>query len=436
MKRFIDNYLKNWKKDSVRKPLVLRGARQVGKTTAARALSKSFKSFVEINFEQLTQAAALFESDLDPARILIDISLLVRKDIIPGETLLFFDEVQTCPKALIALRYFYEQMPELHVIAAGSLLEFAIDQVGVPVGRVNFLYVYPMSFVEFMWAQGEERLMSAVEQHDVAREFSAPLHEKLLRYLGEYMAVGGMPEAVASWCVNKSYSKCLDIHHSLVATYEEDFHKYAVDSQIKYLQQVYSQLPYQAGNEFRYSKIAGEYRKRELAPAFELLKKAYVISTVTHTAGNGLPLGAEAHPDRVKVIMLDIALMQAMLGMSSEEWVLDPENCFINKGQVAEAFFGQETLAYSPLLRKANLYYWQREKSGSQAEIDYLIAQDNKVLPVEIKSGTGGSLKSLQKFISEREDTDHGFCFSLRNYKLTEKVHYYPLYAISSLLAQ
>jgi predicted AAA+ superfamily ATPase len=436
MKRLIDNYLKKWKNDPSRKPLILRGARQVGKTTAIRTLSRSFKSFVEINFEQITQAKDIFDTDLDPKRILVDISLLMKKDIIPGETLLFFDEVQACPKALIALRYFYEQMPELHIIAAGSLLEFAIEQVGVPVGRVNFLYVYPMSFLEFMWAEGEEKLMAAVALHDGFKPFSSPLHKRLQRYLGQYMAIGGMPEAVYSWQNNKSYSKCLDIHHSLIATYEEDFYKYATKSQIKYLQQVYSQLPHQLGESFRYSKISGDYRKRELAPAFELLKKACLISPITHTAGNGLPLGAGAHPNQIKVIMLDVALTQALLGMNSEDWALDPENSFINKGDIAEAFFGQEILAYSPLLRKPSLYYWQREKSGSQAEIDYLIALHGKIMPIEIKSGTRGTLKSLQRFIAERKEVEKGLCFSMKNYATSSTIDYYPLYAISAIVSQ
>jgi uncharacterized protein len=184
VKREILNTLIDWKKNDSRKPLVIRGARQVGKTSAVRQLGKTFTHFVELNFEEQSALTSFFSKNLDPKEILIDLQIFLRKNIIPGETLLFFDEIQVCPRALLALRYFYEKMPELHVIAAGSLLEFAIEQVGIPVGRVQFLHAYPMSFKEFLWALDENFLVDAILNHDPHKLFQTANHEKALRLYG------------------------------------------------------------------------------------------------------------------------------------------------------------------------------------------------------------------------------------------------------------
>src|SRR3990167_11344536 len=180
MKREIYNYLNNWKKDDACKPLMLRGARQVGKTSAVRTFGKSYDAMVEVNFETQSLLSSLFERDLDPKQIIIDLQIALRQEIVPGKTLLFLDEIQACPRAMIALRYFYEQMPELHVIAAGSLLDFAIEEVGMPVGRVQFLHVYPMTLKEFLWAMGEDYLVEGILCHDPSRIFQPAIHEKAL----------------------------------------------------------------------------------------------------------------------------------------------------------------------------------------------------------------------------------------------------------------
>lgn len=432
MKRIIDPALENWKKSPTRKPLIIRGARQVGKTTAVRHLGRTFTHFVEINFEAEPQWCTLFEGSLDPKRILLDLELSVEKKIIPGQTLLFFDEIQACPKALLALRYFYERLPDLHLIAAGSLLEFAIDEVGVPVGRVQFLYMYPLSFIEFLWALDKGMLVNAISNTSVQTPLSDLIHDKLNRLLGEYLAIGGMPEAVLQWSRTQNYSECVEIHHDLLTAFKQDFHKYARQTQLKHVEHLFHYLPHQAGQVFRYTHIPGEFRKRELEPALRLLIKANIITPVIHSAAQGIPLGAQANLDKFKLILLDVALMQALLGLTSSDWILNPEQTFINKGMIAEAFVGQELLAYGPCRQAQTLYYWHRDQPTSQAEVDYLMVNHQQIIPIEVKAGKGSTLRSMHAFLRDHPQTPYGIRFSTQNYSTYEKIHSYPLYAVAA----
>lgn len=434
MRRIVDNYLKNWKTSPTRKPLIIRGARQIGKTSTVRHFGKHFSHFVEINFEASTQCHNLFSGDLSPQQLLIDLGLLFNQKIIPGETLLFFDEIQACPRALIALRYFYEKMPELHLIAAGSLLEFAIDEVGIPVGRVQFLYMYPMSFIEFMWALGNELLVDAILNTSPLTPLHAMVHTKLNRLVGEYIAIGGMPEAVALWRDTHEYTRCLEVHHDLLTAFKQDFQKYSRGTQIKYVEQLFQYAPHQVGQVFRYNRIPGEFRKRELMPALSLLMQANIVIAVKQTAAQGLPLGAQVNLEKFKLIMVDVALTQALLGLTSSAWILDLEKNFINKGMIAEAFIGQEILAYSQLRQPETLYYWHREQPTSQAEVDYLLVKENKIIPVEVKAGKGSTLRSMHAFLHAHPDLTYGIRFSTQNYSIYEKIHSYPLYAVAQIL--
>jgi len=433
MKRFIDQELDQWKSSSFRKSLLLRGARQVGKTYAAQRLGKTFTSFVEINLEANADARMIFEKDLDAKRIIRDLSLLIRKPIIPGQTLLFIDEIQTVPQAITSLRYFYEQVPELHVIAAGSLLDFAIEQIGIPVGRVESLYLYPMSFLEFLFTMENDILVKEIISHPVDQPLSEPVHTMLLSLLGEYLAIGGMPGVVACWKETKDPSRCFALHHSLIDTYRQDFAKYAKKFQIKYVEALFNTIPQQLGKKFKYSSIDGDYRKRELVPGLDLLVTAGIAHKVTHSSGQGLPLGAGVNPEWYKIIFLDIALSQAVLGLDLEKWFLNPTQQFINKGELLEAFVGQELLAYANPHGKQHLYYWQRNAPNSNAEVDYLIQQGEKIIPIEVKSGSGSTLRSLHSFLESHSESSFGIRFSTQNYSKHENIESFPLYAVAAL---
>ncbi len=436
MKRIIDQHLLSWKDSPYRKPLLLRGARQVGKTHAVRQLGNAFDNFVEINFESDKNLRTLFDLDLNPERIIRDLALITGKQITPGQTLLFFDEIQDVPQALVSLRYFYEKLPAQHIIAAGSLLDFTTQAVGIPVGRVSSLYMYPLSFFEFLCACGHALLAQEVLAHATNTPLSEPIHQKLLHILGEYIAIGGMPEAVARWQSTRDPQLCFDIHHALIDTYRQDFAKYATKFQIKYVDILFNAIPRQLGTKFKYSAIEGEYRKRELAPCLDLLSTAGIVTTVTRSAGNGIPLGAEADPNDFKVIFLDVALSQTILGLDIKSWFLHPQQEFINKGPLMEAFIGQELLAYAHPTSRTNLFYWQRNALGSEAEIDYLMQDKARVIPVEVKSGQGSTLKSMHMFLESHPKSPHGLRFSIQNYSVLEKIHSYPLYAMAHVMLE
>ncbi len=433
MKRLIDFHLRKWKNSAIRRPLLLRGARQVGKTYAVRAFSTSFSSFVEINFEVNKKVRALFEGDIDPNKILQVFSAMTEKRIVPGETLLFLDEIQTVPEAITALRYFYEKFPELHIIAAGSLLDFAIEKVGVPVGRVQFLYMYPLSFIEFLRALEKPILIEQILTHPIKKEPEV-LHETLLQHLGSYIAIGGMPQSVECWRSSQNLLDCAQISQILADAYRYDFIKYGKSHQIKYLELLFSHIPHQLGKKFKYN-LVGEYRKRELEPCLELLTTAGIIHKVQHSDAQGIPLGAQVNPDMFKLLFIDVALSQFMLDIKTGDWILNPLESFINKGTLAEAFVGQELLAYEHPTKKANLYYWHRNSKGSEAELDFVIQHQDKIFPIEVKSSQGTRLRSLHMFLETHENSPYGIRFSTHPYSIYEKVHSYPLYAIANIAA-
>jgi predicted AAA+ superfamily ATPase len=434
LKRIVFEALIRWKKSPQHKPILLRGARQVGKTYIVRELGKLFPDFVEINFELLPEAGKIFDRDLLPDRIIRDLSLFLGRKIEPGHTLLFFDEIQTAPKAIQTLRYFYERLPQQHIVGAGSLLDFELEKIGMPVGRVTSLYMFPMSFIEFLAAKSEPLLIEMILEHDVKTKVSEAVHTKMLHLLGEFFAIGGMPEAVQCWLDTEDLNKCGAIHRTIIDSFRQDFNKYATKFQIKYLDVLFSAISALLGQKFKFSNIPGEYRKRDLLPALDLLIKAGVAHKIIHSSGVGIPLGATANGDKFKMLFLDIALAQTNLGLDTTSWLLDPELNLINKGAITETFVGQELLAYGLFDMKAQLYYWHREAKSSNAEIDYLIQRQNQVVPIEVKSGAPGKLKSLKIFLDDHKKSEYCVRFSSLNYTVTNDIQNIPLYAVAKVM--
>ncbi len=327
-------------------------------------------------------------------------------------------------------------MPELHVIAAGSLLEFAIEQVGVPVGRINFLYIYPLSFIEFLLAQKREQAIETILNHEFPNPMEPVAHNQLIAYLSEYFAIGGMPEAVNLWCEQQDLQACQLVHQSIIQTYRQDFSKYAKKHQIKYLELLFRNIPHQACRQFNYSKVPGEYRKRDLMPALNLLEQAGIIAPVYHSAGQGIPIESQANYEIFKCIFTDIALAQTILGHDLRTWFFEANDTFINKGEITEMFVGQEMLAYANPLFDKKLYYWQRQERNAQAEVDYLLHYQDHIIPVEVKSGASTKLKSIRAFLENHPHSPYGMRFWPPSYSVEGNIHSYPLYSIASILMQ
>jgi len=435
MKRIIDHYLGEWKQRPDRKALLLRGARQVGKTYAVRELGKKFDELVEINLELNPEYGEVFSSNLDPNRILRELRLMTGKRLAPGSSLLFIDEIQQQPLAITALRYFHEKTPQIHVIAAGSLLEFAIEEVGLPVGRVASLHMYPMSFLEFLVARGAQSLAEHLIDTSSSLSISDPVHERLLRLAGEYLVLGGLPEVIETWIKYEDLNRCGEVLDMIVTAYRQDFAKYAKRHQIKYVDLVFNEVPSMTGRKFKYDALPGTWKARELSPALDLLCKASVVHRVTHSSGNAIPLKAESDPNRFKALFLDVGLAQRIMGADVKPWLLNPPVAIGNAGAAAEAFVGQELLAYSQPWAKEELYYWHREARASNAEVDYLLPMEGSVIPIEVKSGATGRLLSLRAFLNEkRGKIPYGIRFCGQSSSIHEDLHSYAIYAVPHVL--
>ena len=423
--------LKAWKTSSLRYPILLRGARQVGKTYLVEQFAaEEFESLVTVNFEAQPEAIACFES-LDPSEILIRLETALKKPIKPGKTLLFLDEIQACHRAIASMRYFKEKMPQLHLIGAGSLLEFALIQgkFSFPVGRVQFLHLKPLSFEEFAKARGKQ--LPNIQQCSLKDPPSAETHREMLQLVREYFLIGGMPAAVAHFCTSHSMLECSRIHDILLGTYRADFSKYATEAKQKYLRLLFDGIPQTIGQQFKYSKIDAHIRSRELKNGLDLLQWAGLIQLIQASSASGIPLSAQLRRHQFKILFLDIGLVQRALEIDSQI-IYHQDLTQINAGAMAEQFVGQELLAYSDPHRSDSLYYWQREKSGSDAEIDYVFTFEHKIYPIEVKAGKQGKLKSLQQFMAEKK-SPLGICISERPLAFEQSIMYVPFYLICQL---
>ena len=393
-----------WKDRASRKPLIIRGARQVGKTWLVRKFAGQFANLVEINFDKNPEKAQLF-AGRDIGRCLQLVQIDCDTEIIPGKTLLFFDEIQAAPDLLPLLRYFYEERPDLHVIAAGSLLEFLLadHDFSMPVGRVEYLHLGPMDMEEFLLALGQERMTKFLKDYSLDDAIPESIHLSLLNFLKLFWIVGGMPAAGAWYGDSGQLAEAIREHSVILQTYEDDFSKYRKRIYPERLRKVFRRIPALIGNKLKYVQLDPEERSRELADSLNMLEMARVIYRVRHSAGNGVPLGAEAKERDFKPLFLDIGLVSTSLGLSLPGLEMVEDLLMVNNGALAEQFVGQHLLYDGPSYEKPQLFYWNREQKSSNAEVDYLIAHEDKVVPVEVKAGTTGALKSLQVFVAEKK---------------------------------
>jgi len=401
MKRLAETYLLEWKDRKSRKPLIIRGARQTGKTYLVEKFAKThFENLVKVDFEFDIAAKTIFQSR-DPIQITNELSLYFDIKIAARRTLLFLDEIQACPEAIVVLRYFYEKMPDLHLIAAGSLLDFVLRDFpySMPVGRIEFLFLNPMTFEEFLLATAP-MLSEYIGQWSVKDQISTALHNKLKESLRHFFFTGGMPEVVASYGRDQNFFEVQRRLSAILTTMQNDFAKYGSRKQQDVLQKVMHYVVGNVGRKVKYVNIDREIRSGILKEAFHLLAMSKVVHFVERSAGNGVPLGAEASLKGFKSIFLDIGLVNNLCGLR----LLHPEGLMtVHEGGLAEQFIGQELLSLSSFFEDSRLYFWNRHEKNSNAEIDYLFSHQNSVVPIEVKAGKTGTLKSLHLFLYAKQ---------------------------------
>jgi len=433
MIRNIDNHLTNWKNDSGRKILMLRGARQIGKTYSVRQLGKLFPYFIEINFEFERDVKLFFQQSLNPQNIIEKLSAYFATPIIAGKTLLFFDEIQECEDALKSLRFFYEKMPELHVIAAGSLLEFALQSIpSFGVGRISSLFMYPLTFNEFLMATNETGLVEMLEKSNFQNPIDLPFYNKVIDYYKTYCLIGGMPEVVKTYIEQRDLLKCQKILSSLVITFKDDFAKYKKRTPVDCLNETFSSIVFQSGAKFMFSNINSQSVHKTLQQSLELLVMAGLAHKIYHTSAQGLPLGAQINLKKFKVILFDIGIHQQITCVDIPSFLTATNFNSINKGNLAEIMAGNELIANAEPDKPQQLYYWHRESKSSNAEIDYIIQKNNNILPIEIESGTKGQMQSMYLFLHEK-NLEYGLRISLENFSEYDKIKTMPLFAIKNL---
>lgn len=434
MKRSIEKELKKWKEGGHPHPLLLRGARQVGKTfTIVKFGEENFDNSIIINFEKDPQLKQLFEGSLDPKPILEKICIEKKQEYKLGKTLIFFDEIQECPKAIVALRYFYEDMPGMHVIAAGSLLDFVLKsgEISIPVGRIQYIFLQALSFYEFLEANNNKKLLECIQNLSLDNKLDDFTHQMINNEFKKYMLIGGMPKVVEKYIQSQDLIQSLQEQKNINDTFRDDFGKYASKAEQRHLESVFRSVPQLVSKKFKYSKVDPDTKSRELKKAVELLEKAGIIHKVSRTSGEGLPFGAQMSLKHFKAIFLDIGLMQNILGMDSE--IIKSEDFHsLAAGGLAEQVVGQELLANKSPHAQRELFYWERGKEKGEAELDYLHAYHSKVIGLEVKAGAKGKLKSLHSFMKEY-DSPLGIQVSQGSLNFDKDVLSIPLYAVAEI---
>ena len=402
--RFEADLLVIWLNKKGRKPLIIRGARQVGKSSLVRYLANISQRFCfELNFERYPEHADFFKSK-DPTIILQHLSVYFKKSIDPKTSLLFLDEIQATPEVIEILRYFYEECPELPIVAAGSLLDFVLaePEFSVPVGRIEYFHLGPIAFEDFLIAQGEQSLLEWIRSFAITDTIPLPIHQRCLELIKQFWLIGGMPEVVAHYSEHRDFQEINNIKQNILQSYQEDFHKYGRIKQIPLIRRVFSAIPSLIGQKIKYAQLDSESKSMQIKEALDYLNLAKVIHLIYHSHATGLPLRAQISPKIFKAIFVDIGLLCSALGLSDLSVIHAPDWAWINRGSLAEQFIGQTLLQLHPPYQMPELYYWVREHAQSSAEVDYIWQYENQIIPIEVKAGKTGRLKSLHYFIQEK----------------------------------
>ncbi|MBU0473583.1 MAG: AAA family ATPase [Bacteroidetes bacterium] len=425
MQRIIEEKLVEWKNDQFRKPLIVSGARQVGKTYSIKEFGqKYYNKFHLLDLERNPELNNIFKQDKNPKRIISELELFLNDNISIESDLLFFDEVQNSPEALASLRYFFEEIPKLNLIVAGSLIEFALKDISFPVGRVETLTIHPMNFFEFLNATNSSFLSNNLFKpfDEIPNNF----HSIILEELKKYFIVGGMPEAVNTYIKTNSFIDVIKIQKNLLNTYVQDFSKYAGKSDKNCLLEVLFSTAKNVGNQTQYSKLADGFSNQTIKNAYNLLLSAKIISKIQSIDPSGTPLGASAKNKKFKTIFIDIGLMNVACELNQSNELLNYNIMNIYKGALAEQFVGQEFISSNI----DSLYYWARESKSSTAEVDYVFSKNGKIFPIEVKSGPSGRLKSMHLLLEKYNNIKLGYVLSTAEYSILaeQKLIFLPIY--------
>lgn len=425
--RLAQAHLERWLESPRRKPLVIRGARQVGKSTLVRQLAEARDmQLLEVNLEQHQRLEGVFSS-LDVSAILLELEAIGR--MTPGpDTLLFLDEIQATPSAIAALRYLHEERPELPVIAAGSLLELVLQspKFSMPVGRIEYLHLGPLSFAEFLTGVGDTDLLKLCSHWCPGDAWAKGAHLRLAARQREFLLVGGMPEAVAAYAAGEGIESVRNVQRSIVSTYRDDFAKYGANAaSLVRLQMLFDYLPSAVGQKVKYANISKHERSRDLRKALDLLSFARVIWRVHHSDSAGSPLAAQCNPHVYKCLFMDVGLVSFMTGVDWETLGRWDDRQLTHESGLAEQFVGQHLLFRGQGVEIPSLCYWIREGKSTNAEVDYVIECKRSIVPVEVKSGTAGRLRSLHQFFArEIKSSDRlALRFDLNSPSLSEQSH-------------
>lgn len=432
MYRIAIEKLYKWKNSKRRKPLIIEGARQVGKTWLMKEFGKqAYADTVYINFDSNSRMADLFSADLDTDRLIMGLELYAGRKINPDNTLLIFDEVQEVPRALASLKYFYENAPQYHIVCAGSLLGIALHQgTSFPVGKVDFLKLYPLSFSEFLMATGNERFAELLKKQDY--EMITSFKQTYIDALKHYYFVGGMPEAVQSFAESKDFNEVRAIQKRILAAYEQDFSKHAPNEIVPKIRMLWNSIPSQLAREnkkFIYGLVREGGRAREYETAIMWLSDCGLVHKVSRVNAAGIPLKAYEDLKAFKLFIVDVGLLGCMTGLR-QRTLLDGDDLFVEfKGALTEQYVCQQLKTIEDL----GIYYYTNDRGS--CEIDFVVDTGEQIVPIEVKAETNLRAKSLKTY-RERFEPELSVRTSMADYKKEDWLLNLPLYAIENIAAE
>ena len=436
IQRDIDQTLNEWKVSPRRKPVLIRGVRHCGKTQSVRHLGEQFENYAEINLEKQPSLHAIFSEDINIKKIISRLELETLQPIRPGKTLLFIDEIQACPRAVSALRYFYEDMPGLHVIAAGSLLDIILNNrkqqpIDFPVGRIRSIYMYPFSFREFLRGAGQAVLSDYLDGIDPDQEENIA-HSKLLDAYKTFLIVGGMPEAAADYYQHGSFLSCQDIHRDILYNFRDDIGKYNTDIPADILRRVFDYSLHHVCTQVKSSSAIQGISAYYFEESIKLLRRAGLVYPVKASSCDGIPLGSSEKEANKKLLTFDTGVYLTACDLSAAEILASDVFDRMNKGSVVEMQTGLEIVKNTDPYREAALYYWYR--AGANAEVDYVIQKGNDIVPLEVKASGKGSMQSIYSYLDTHPTAPYGIRVSLENFSSYERIRVFPVYAIQKIL--